>query len=107
MVELRLHKRDDFDLTFPLRVQPDVRAIETPEGLCFSFYFEMEGGMKFYLYLIGEERWIYEMKGHGMWLNWSTGETFSKIPNRLQSVFEFLKRDALPASDPFATKPTK
>lgn len=105
--ELRLHERAGFDLRLPFRSPPDVRALETPAGLCVSIYFEMVTGNNFYLYIIEGDAWVYEIKEPGSWFNWATGDISLKAPDRIQAVFDLLRQDASPSSDPFAAKPTR
>lgn len=98
---IRLHERPGFDFKFPFQSPPDVRALETPNGLCISVYLKMVTTKSSFIYITGGDIWIYEFKESGNWLHWATGETSSETPGRIQAVLNILREGNEPTFDPF------
>ena len=105
--EIRLTKRPDFDFDFPLKATPDVRALQTPDGVCMSVYFERASESGFYVYVFGGEVWIYNPAQSGGWMHWATGEKSTRAPEPIGKVFDFLKGGASVSRDPFAATQTE
>jgi hypothetical protein len=100
--EVRLHKRPGFDFGLPLESAPDVHALRTPGGICVSIYFKPTNGGGFYVYILGDDVWLYKTTEPSGWMHWATGELSAKTPPSIENVFNLLKEGASPSSDPFA-----